>query len=398
MFATRATATYYRPAVTFTARDQRAVAAVATQFFVNGAIVASFLPRLPEIRDRIDVSLDVLGALLTAAGFFGLVGSALSSGLIERFGTRRALIGGGVGLTACLPLVGFANSGLIFVLAVGLLGIFDVVVDVAMNLQGSWLSARRHTPIMNRLHGLWSLGTVVGGLIAVQLSAADVSLQTHLLIMSLVLFGALIFVGTGLLIEDEASVDEPETTSATAGGARLVLAGLALAGGLAITMEIVSSDWAAFRLRDDFGTSTGFAGLGFVAMTVGMTVGRFGGDALQMRLGTARLGRLAVTLALVGLGAAALVPNRWAVLAGYAVAGLGISTFFPQLYDRAAQLPGRSGAGLAALTAGSRVAVLIVPLAVGALAATALSVGSATAIVVLPSAVAFGLLTLTSAK
>ena len=40
---------------------------------------------------------------------------------------------------------------------------FDVLVDVSMNMQASWLSARRHTPVMNRLHGLWSLGTVVGG-------------------------------------------------------------------------------------------------------------------------------------------------------------------------------------------------------------------------------------------
>ena len=128
-------------------------------------------------------------------------------------------------------------------------------------------------------------------------------------------------------------------------------------------------------------------------MTVGMTIGRLGGDGVQMRLGDAGLSRLAVALASVGLTAAALVPNRWAVLAGYLVAGMGIATFFPQLYDRAAQLPGKSGAGLAALTAGSRVLALIVPLAVGALAATSLSVGSATAIVVLPSVVAFGLLT-----
>lgn len=401
---------YYRPGVTFAAsdtddrRDRRAIAAVATQFFVNGAVVASFFPRLPEIRDRIDVSLDVLGALLTAAGLFGLVGSALSSGLIARLGTRRALIGGGIGLIACLPLVGFATAGWMFVVALGLLGAFDVIVDVAMNLQGSWLSARRHTPIMNRLHGLWSLGTVAGGLIAVQLSATGVSLQWHLTIMALVLLAALAFVATGLLTEDESGETESAAEDAAATGpdapgtassrSRTLLLGLAVAGGLAITMEIVSSDWAAFRLRDDFATSSGFAGLGFVAMTAGMTAGRFGGDALQLKLGSRRLGHVAVSVAAVGLAIAALVPDRWAVLAGYAIAGLGISTFFPRLYDQAAQLPGRSGAGLAALTAGSRIAVLIVPLSVGALAATSLSVGSATALVVLPSVVAFGALTL----
>ena len=37
--------------------DGRALAAVATQFFINGAVVASYVPRLPAIRDRFDLDL-----------------------------------------------------------------------------------------------------------------------------------------------------------------------------------------------------------------------------------------------------------------------------------------------------------------------------------------------------
>jgi len=159
-------------------------------------------------------------------------------------------------------------------------------------------------------------------------------------------------------------------------------------------VELVSSDWAAFRLTDDFSTSAGFAGLGFVAFTLGMTAGRFGGDVAVQRLGADRLARFAIVAAIIGLTAAALLPNRYLVLTGYLVAGLGISTFFPRLYDEAAQLPGKRGAGLAALTAGSRIAMLTMPIAVGAIAATSFSVGAATGIVVIPSAVAFAFLTL----
>ena len=46
---------------------------------------------------------------------------------------------------------------------------------------------------------------------------------------------------------------------------------------------MVNSDWSAFRLTDDLGTSEGVAGLAFVAFTTGM-VGRFGGDAAVARL------------------------------------------------------------------------------------------------------------------
>ena len=51
----------------FSARDHRALASVAMQFFMNGAAFASFVPRLPELRTRIGVSLDGLGVLMTVA-------------------------------------------------------------------------------------------------------------------------------------------------------------------------------------------------------------------------------------------------------------------------------------------------------------------------------------------
>ena len=55
---------------------------------MNGALFASFLPRLPEIRDRVDISVDRVGLLLSLAGLAGLAGSALVGPAIARFGTR----------------------------------------------------------------------------------------------------------------------------------------------------------------------------------------------------------------------------------------------------------------------------------------------------------------------
>ena len=71
----------------------------------------------------------------------------------------------------------------------------DGIVDVAMNLQGSWLSARRHAPVMNRLHGLWSLGAMAGGVVAAQAAALGVSLEVHLVTVAVLLATAVVFVG-----------------------------------------------------------------------------------------------------------------------------------------------------------------------------------------------------------
>ncbi len=155
---------------------------------------------------------------------------------------------------------------------------------------------------------------------------------------------ALVFVGRGLLPTDE-SHPEPEHDTGDGAerrprrtrAARVTLMVLAVSGAFSITIELVSSDWAAFRLTEDFGAAAGFAGLGFVAFTAGMTMGRLGGDSLTLRVGGERMLRMAIVVSGIGLAAAAFTPNRWVVLAAYLVAGLGSSTLFPKLYDDAAR-------------------------------------------------------------
>jgi predicted MFS family arabinose efflux permease len=66
------------------ATDSRALASVAVQFFVNGAVFASFVPRLPEIRERLGLSLDELGVMLTIGAIIGLVASMASPAIIHR--------------------------------------------------------------------------------------------------------------------------------------------------------------------------------------------------------------------------------------------------------------------------------------------------------------------------
>ena len=371
----------------FSATDRRALGSVAVQFFINGAAFASFVPRLPEIRERIGVGLDGLGVLMTIAITVGTIGSLQAPALIGRFGTRRTVIVGAMLLISALPTIGFATAGYVFVIGLAMMAVADGLVDVSMNLQGSWLSGRRRAPVMNRLHGLWSLGTVTGGLIAARAASAGVSLAWHLSIAAALMIGALVFVGRGLLVVDEGGEEShlsDRTPLNRSRAARLTLLTLALAGAFSITVELVSSDWAAFRLSEDFGTTAGFAGLGYVAFTLGMTVGRFGGDFVQHRIGDARLLRFAIVISGIGLSGAALVPNRWAVLAAYVLAGVGISVFFPKLYDDAAKFRGRRGRGLAWLRTGSSLTALALPTIVGVLAASSLSVGAATAIVTLP--------------
>ncbi|PWQ95106.1 MFS transporter [Leucothrix pacifica] len=370
------------------ALDERALKAVAVQFLINGTVVASYIPRLPEIRDSLNVDLGTIGQILTMASLFGLFGSWLSSKVVTRFGTKQTMIVGTIGLILTLPFIAYASAVWSLLLVLGLIMMLDPVVDVAMNIQGSNISARRHTPVMNRLHGLWSIGTVVGGLLASLMAAMLIPLHWHLIGASCLLSGALWYVGRGLLDSDEVEAAGAEQSEVKASRKAQVPTSLwlfAILGAVMLVPEVVGSDWAPFRAKDDLHTSAGVAGMAYVAFTGGMVFGRLTGDWLSAKLGKAMLLNYSVVTSTIGLSIACLIDVTPLVFIGLAIAGIGVSVLFPTLYDVAAQDPHRPGAALGALTAGSRGIMLIAPIAIGFLADTdALSVGGAMAIVALP--------------
>ncbi len=368
-------------------RDARATAAVAVQFAVNGAFFASFVPRLPELRDELGISTRAIGILLTVASASGLLASLAVRGIVARFGTRRVLFGGGVVIAASLVLVGVAGSWPLAL--VGLLGMFacDVLVDVSMNMQGSWLSSRRRRPIMNRLHGLWSLGSAVGGVVASTVAGASVSLTVHLVIAACVLVVMSSIVVTQLLPVDEvhAAPAAVEGVPAAPGFSRVRFF---VAGLTAVAIEMAAMSWAAFRITDDLDGSASVAALAYVAVAGGQMVARFAGDHLAHRFGSDALMRGSAVLAISSIVAAALVGVEALVVAAFLFAGFGLAALAPRLYDLAARAGGGSASGLGVLTAGIRTATIIVPASVAAVA-SATSVGTALAVAAVVAGVGF---------
>lgn len=111
-------------------RDRRALRALAVQFFVNGAVWATLASRLPAVRDRVDITIAVLGAVLMIGNLSSLVGSLFTARLLARVSRRWVMILGGGFYVATLPIVGMSRSPI--VLAVGLVVLmwFDVFIDV----------------------------------------------------------------------------------------------------------------------------------------------------------------------------------------------------------------------------------------------------------------------------
>jgi hypothetical protein len=280
-----------------------------------------------------------------------------------------------------LPVIGSSNSPAMLVTAIVAMMVTNALVDVAIAMQSATFSSRRHYPAMSRLSGLYSLGTVGGAVVATVIVAAGFDVSVHLLLLAVALAVALVFVSPGLLPADERPSDRP--ADPTSARPWILVGVLGLASAFAVPLDIVPGEWATFRVTDDLGGAQSQAALAFVAFTVGMTGGRLAGDRATARLGAARLLRGAVVLSTAGLVLAASVPGAVLVTAGFLLAGLGISVVSPLLTVAAGRTPGPA---FTAMFVGNRLAGLLTPLAMGALAGTpALSVGEAMVALVVPS-------------
>lgn len=364
--------------------DRRTFVSLGLQCVVNAFVYSTYVARLPDIRDEAGLSIAAMGLVMTIGNLAGFLAMLPSAAVIRRWGSKRVMVWCSVLYVLTLPALGSSRSPAMLVAAVVAMMVTNALVDVAVAMQSATFSTRRHYPAMSRLSGLYSLGTVGGGLVASAIVAAGFDVSIHLALLAVLLAAALAFVSPGLLPADERPADRVERAPAASRPWR-ALAVLGVASAVAVPLDIVPGEWATFRITDDLGREQSQAVLAFVAFTIGMTSGRLAGDRATDRFGSARLLRGAVALSAAGLLVAASLPGTAVVVAGFLLAGLGISVVSPLLTEAAGRTPGPA---FSAMFVGNRLAGLLTPLAMGALAGTsALSVGEAMIALVAPSAV-----------
>ncbi|MGE0305567.1 MAG: MFS transporter [Acidimicrobiia bacterium] len=344
---------------------RRSALAVAALFFVNGMTFSNWLPRIPEVRDRLGMNNAGLGASLLGGGLGGLVGSLLVAQVQRRWGTKRTVLVAATSLAVSLPLIAATRSPVALTAVLTTLGLFDVMNDMAMNAQGVFVQRRLGCSIMNRLHGTWSLGFTLGALLGSLAVATHVPIVGHLVAVGAVMAATVVGVRSLLVAIDDPVA--PMHATVPHGPSPSVIAMAFMAGGAAC-FEGAPNDWSAVLLRDAFEAGR-WSGAATVVFAGAMLVGRMSGDHLLDRVGRQRLLTLALSVSGTGALIVVLAPGLFVGLIGFAVWGLGISVVFPQIYATAASLNGvSSGAGLGAMGVGQRLGFLIGPLGIGVLA------------------------------
>lgn len=351
--------------------------AVVVSFAANGALLGAWAPRIPAIKDQLDLSAGALGIALLAPALGTVLAARFAGSAGARFGSASATRWFALAycLLAWLPGVA-GNLGLLW-LALLAWGAAMGSFDVSMNAQGVTVEAAYGRPLLSGLHAVWSIGSFTGALLGALAAALNVPVAAQQAVLGAALAVLVTWSGRAML------ADPPHAPPARSPRRlrlprmpqpRLVLLGVAAI--FALMAEGAVTDWSGVLLREHLGARSGQDGLGYAAFCVTMTAGRLGGDRIVQALGRARCLTGLALLGALGLAAGLLTDALVGAIAGFALLGLGLSIMVPTLFRTAAETDGPPAPAIAAVAALGCVGMLAGPSLIG-LVAELTSVSSA---------------------
>ncbi|MHC8401992.1 MFS transporter [Pseudomonas sp. MDT1-17] len=295
-------------------------------FFIAGFGIAAWAPLVPYAKARAGLDEGTLGLLLLCLGVGSILAMPMAGLLATRFGCRRVVSAGVLLICAALPLLATVSSIPALIAALFMFGAGLGTVDSTVNLQAVIVERASGKTMMSGFHGLFSLGGIVGAAGVSALLGLGLSPLGAMAVVIVVLVLALLKAAPHLL----------PYGSESSGPAFAVPHGIVLfIGGMCFIVflaEGAALDWSAVFLAQERGIDTAYAGLGYAAFALTMTVGRLTGDVIVRRLGATRVIVFGGLTAATGLFVATFAPSWEAALVGYALLGVGCSNIVPVLY------------------------------------------------------------------
>jgi MFS family permease len=350
---------------------ERARVAVGVAFIANGFGMASWISRIPAVRDALSLTSAQLGLLLLCLSVGAVAALPLSGPVVHRFGPARAVLAGTTSVTLGLVVIAAGVAlgaaplaGLGLVLA----GLGTGTWDVAMNVEGADVERRLGRTLMPRFHAGFSIGTVVGALLGAGAAALAIPAGWQLAATAAILLTAMLFATRRFLPVPVRSAGEhgPSGVLHAWRQPRTLLIGL-LVLAFAFT-EGTANDWLTLALVDGYGTSDTIGAIGFGVFVAAMTAARIAGGAAVERYG--RVAVLRVTALLAGAGLLLVIVGAGlpVALAGALLWGAGAALGFPLGMSAGADDPRHAAVNVSVVSSLGYTAFLAGPPLIGFLA------------------------------
>ncbi len=345
-------------------------------FGLCGIAMASWIARIPAIRDGLGASTWQMGLIVFGLSAGSMVGLSVSSHVLVRFGPLSTIRATMILSAAGVVVTGIGGSLASIPVVIGGLvtfGLGNSVCDVAMNVDGAANERVLGRTVMPIYHAMFSAGTIVGAAGGALAEHLGVPVVAHLAVVAVLMVGA-VLVAVRFLRPDPALAgpDGGQEVEATGGwrsrlavwrDRRTLLIGLIVLG-MAFA-EGSANDWLALAMVDGHGVDNATGALVFGIFVTAMTAGRVGGVLVLDRFGRVPVLRVSALLAGLGLVVMIFAPVPWLAAVGVVSWGLGSALGFPVGMSAAADDPKLAAARVSAVATIGYLAFLVGPPLVG---------------------------------
>lgn len=326
-------------------------------FLVCGMALSSWAPMVPFVKDQLQLSDSGLGILLLFLGGGGICIMPITDKLIRKLGTRRVILLATFTILLSFPLILLVQTAWSAAIMLFIFGAGIGMLDVAMNSHGTIVQQQSSSTIMSSLHGLYSVGGLIGPLVVGTLMNFGLIPLTSAVIVSLAL--GLIALSQYRSLISRTTELSLVTTPANDGATRTQISpwtyGPVLFIGMmcfiAFSSEGAVLDWGALLLRDTKGVDDAYAGIGFASFSVAMAIMRLLGDRIVSRVASKSVVLYGSIIAFTGFTLAVLAPWAPLSLVGFVLIGIGAANIVPVFFTAAGSLPAVSSSSAIAVMA-----------------------------------------------
>lgn len=325
-----------------TIKARRATKAV---FLVCGLGVSSWAPMVPYAKDRLQLNDASLGLLLLLLGTGAISMMPVSGVLSNRYGSRIVMLCSAIVMALALPMLLIMDNVIWMGVMLFIFGSAVGTVDVAMNSHGVHVQNRFGKPIMSSLHGLFSVGGLLGSLglgflmkLGLEPITAAISIAVLLIVIVSWKYRDLFDEETErAAIKDFSSHDQKSNSRSFSWltGGVLFLGAMCFAVFLA---EGSMLDWSAVFLTENRKIDEELAGVGYAAFSIAMATMRLLGDKLVSHLDGPKVVIGGSLIGAAGIFLVILTPWLVTALLGFILLGLGAANIVPVFISEGGRL------------------------------------------------------------
>ena len=361
-------------------RTKSAKFALIAAFAIQGFLAITYIPRIPEIIEQIDVSFALWGLIIGLAGLGSLIPLLITNRLVGKFGTRPIVRISSLMIVLTTASLGFATNGWMYFAFHAAMMFSMSFFNIAVNAQSVMLQKKVKKVILGKFHAAWSIGAGISAAVS-GILASFMSLQLHLVLVGLMAIVAFeVSIRSMLKPSEDGHREERQAAQKVPffkSHNQLWLLAFGFFAG--VFPEMVMMDWSAVFAKQVMLLNPTLGAIPFTAFTVAMIAGRLLIGRVTKKYHISDLSKWggiigAVAMALGVLVAPTLVPVS-PILAMivlslfWAVSGFGLAPMVPSFFGAAGHVKGLTTAqALSRMSLVNALAVIVAKIFMGALA------------------------------